>query len=70
MDCEHEFDVYNHGEVGCRLCKRRYPLAWAVDKIKADEEAQRVEVKKGSVCGGGVEALGGRLGPLSFLTLT
>lgn len=37
--CNHEFDVFNHGEVECRICKKKYPLSWAVDKIKSDNES-------------------------------
>jgi Ca2+-binding EF-hand superfamily protein len=36
QNCDHVFDVYNHGEVECRICKKRYQLGWALDKQKDD----------------------------------
>lgn len=39
-DCDHVFDVLNHGEVECRECHKRFPLGWALDRIKKDEEIQ------------------------------
>ena len=31
VPCVHVFDVYNHGEVECRICKQRFQLGWALD---------------------------------------
>lgn len=36
--CEHLFDVYNRGEVACRVCKRRYRLGWVKDKQNEHKE--------------------------------
>lgn len=37
-NCQHEFDVWNHGDVECRLCHAVYETSWKVDKNRADAE--------------------------------
>ena len=36
VPCVHIFDVFNHGEVECRICTKRFQLGWAVDRRAED----------------------------------
>lgn len=37
-NCQHEFDVWNHGDVECRLCHAVYETSWKIDKNREDEK--------------------------------
>jgi hypothetical protein len=38
-ECSHEFDIYESGKLKCRLCKKEYTAAWAIDRINEDRKA-------------------------------
>jgi hypothetical protein len=38
-ECQHEFDIYESGTLKCRVCKKEYTAAWALDRIAEDRKA-------------------------------